>query len=88
MLVGIWEHGLGSWEQVKVDKALDLGGKIRQNASRKPQSKYLDVRTGYLLRTLPRKAQQGKVVKKKKLKKVTTTKESSDDSNRCTKVKK
>ena len=46
MLVGIWEHGLGSWEQVKVDKALDLGGKIRQNASRKPQSKYLDVRTG------------------------------------------
>merc|ERR1719348_839209 len=66
LLVGIWEHGLGSWEQVKADKALDLGGKILLNASCKPQSKHLDVRAAYLLRMLQRKAQQGKVVKKKK----------------------
>merc|ERR1712176_1353430 len=52
LLVGIWEHGLGSWEQVKADKALDLGGKILLNASCKPQSKHLDVRAAYLLRTL------------------------------------
>merc|ERR1719435_190977 len=82
LLVGIWEHGLGSWEQVKADKALDLGGKILLNASCKPQSKHLDVRAGYLLRMLQRKAQQGKVVKKKKLKKVTKTKESADDPNK------
>merc|ERR1712083_194771 len=62
LLVGIWEHGLGSWEQVKADRALDLGGKILLNASCKPQSKHLDVRAGYLLRMLQRKAQQGKKV--------------------------
>merc|ERR1711892_764803 len=44
LLVGIWEHGLGSWEQVKADKDLDLGGKILLNASCKPQSKHLDVK--------------------------------------------
>merc|ERR1719195_1082884 len=82
LLVGIWEHGLGSWEQIKADKALDLSGKILLNASCKPQSKHLDVRAGYLLRMLQRKAQQGKVVKKKKLKKVTKTKESADDLNK------
>merc|ERR1719481_980029 len=65
LLVGIWEHGLGSWEQVKADKALDLGGKILLNASCKPQSKHLDVRAAYLLRMLQRKAQQGKEDKKK-----------------------
>merc|ERR1712083_144975 len=82
LLVGIWEHGLGSWEHVKADRALDLGGKILLNASCKPQSKHLDVRAGYLLRMLQRKAQQGKAVKKKKLKKITKTKESADDPNK------
>merc|ERR1711892_730852 len=82
LLVGIWEHGLGSWEQVKADKDLDLGGKILLNASCKPQSKHLDVRAAYLLRMLQRKAQQGKVVKKKKMKKVSKTKESTDDPNK------
>merc|ERR1719341_3183568 len=82
LLVGIWEHGLGSWEQVKADKALDLGGKILLNASCKPQSKHLDVRAGYLLRMLQRKAQQGKPIKKKKLKKVSKAKESTDDPNK------
>merc|ERR1711892_866127 len=82
LLVVIWEHGLGSWEQVKADKDLDLGGKILLNASCKPQSKHLDVRAAYLLRMLQRKAQQGKVVKKKKMKKVSKTKESTDDPNK------
>merc|ERR1711915_417713 len=43
LLVGIWEHGLGSWEQIKAATALDLSGKILLNASCKPQSKHLDV---------------------------------------------
>merc|ERR1712128_319277 len=82
LLVGIWEHGLGSWEQLKADRALDLGGKILLNASCKPQAKHLDVRAAYLLRMLQRKAQQGKVVKKKKMKKVSKAKESTDDPNK------
>merc|ERR1712168_416150 len=77
LLVGIWEHGLGSWEQVKADKALDLGGKILLNASCKPQSKHLDVRAAYLLRMLQRKSQVDKPEKKKKPK--ATIKESSED---------
>merc|ERR1719347_2579107 len=52
LLLGIYEHGLGSWEQVKADKNLGLGDKILLNASCKPQSKHLDVRAAYLLRTL------------------------------------
>lgn len=82
LLVGIWEHGLGSWEQIKADKVLDLSGKILLNASCKPQSKHLDVRAGYLLRMLQRKAQQGKIVKKKKVKKPMKVKDSNDDLNK------
>jgi len=52
LLLGIYEHGLGSWEQVKSDKNLGLGDKILLNASCKPQSKHLDVRAAYLLRSL------------------------------------
>merc|ERR1712240_284156 len=81
LLVGIYLHGLGSWEHMKSDKSLDLGGKILLNASCKPQEKHLDVRAAYLLRSLKKKAQQGKVVKKKKMKKVSKTKESTDDPN-------
>jgi len=77
LLLGIFEHGLGSWEQVKSDRDLDLGGKILLNASCKPQSKHLDVRAAYLLRMLQRKSQVDKPEKKKKPK--ATIKESSED---------
>merc|ERR1712050_347856 len=60
LLVGIWEHGLGSWEQVKVDKGLGLGDKILLNASCKPQSKHLDVRAAYLLRTIGKMMEKAK----------------------------
>merc|ERR1711892_1089231 len=82
LLVGIWEHGLGSWEQLKADRALDLGGKILLNASCKPQAKHLDVRAAYLLRMLQRKSQQGKIGKQKKQKKVSKLKETVDDPNK------
>merc|ERR1711994_48069 len=52
LLVGIYLHGLGSWEQIKSDKSLELNGKILLNASCKPQEKHLDVRAAYLLRSL------------------------------------
>merc|ERR1719402_859276 len=66
LLVGIYEHGLGSWEQVKADKELALGDKILLNASCKPQAKHLDTRAAYLLRAIAKKC--GK--EKKKVKKV------------------
>ena len=63
LLAGIYEHGLGSWEQVKADRELGLDGKILLNASCKPQTKHLDVRAGYLLRVLSRL--EGKTKSKK-----------------------
>merc|ERR1711988_1778484 len=56
LLIGIYLHGLGSWEQIKSDKSLELSGKILLNASCKPQEKHLDVRAAYLLRMLKKKA--------------------------------
>merc|ERR1719284_1175227 len=59
LLVGIYIYGLGSWEAIKSDKSLELGGKILLNASCKPQEKHLDVRAGYLLRSLKKEATKG-----------------------------
>merc|ERR1719239_1707789 len=69
LLVGIYEHGLGSWEQVKSDKVLELGDKILLNASCKPQAKHLDTRAAYLLRMLARVSKETKEKRKKKSKK-------------------
>merc|ERR1711874_298204 len=69
LLVGIYEHGLGSWEQVKSDKLLELGDKILLNASCKPQAKHLDTRAAYLLRMLARVSKETKEKRKKKSKK-------------------
>merc|ERR1719195_1122364 len=52
LLLGIYLYGLGSWEQIKSDRSLELSGKILLNASCKPQEKHLDVRAAYLLRSL------------------------------------
>merc|ERR1719220_153775 len=85
LLVGIYEHGLGSWEQIKSDKSLELSGKILLNASCKPQEKHLDVRAAYLLRMMKRKTQEGKEKGKTAPKKKTVTanedKETDDDPN-------
>merc|ERR1712013_375362 len=62
LLVGIYEHGLGSWEQVK-------GDKILLNASCKPQAKHLDTRAAYLLRMLAKASKETKEKRKKKSKK-------------------
>merc|ERR1711970_509057 len=69
LLVGIYEHGLGSWEQVKSDKELELGDKILLNASCKPQIKHLDTRAAYLLRMLAKVSKETKEKRKKKSKK-------------------
>merc|ERR1719330_855293 len=59
LLIGIYCYGLGSWEQIKSDRSLELSGKILLNASCKPQEKHLDVRAAYLLRCLKKKATEG-----------------------------
>merc|ERR1711962_1492838 len=64
LLVGIYEHGLGSWEQVKSDKMLDRGDKILLNASCKPQAKHLDTRAAYLLRMLAKASKETKEKRK------------------------
>merc|ERR1712008_629263 len=66
LLVGIYEHGLGSWEQVKSDKQLELGDKMLLNASCKPQAKHLDTRAAYLLRMLARVSKEETKEKRKK----------------------
>merc|ERR1712110_1149625 len=69
LLMSIYEHGLGSWEQVKSDKLLELGDKILLNASCKPQAKHLDTRAAYLLRMLARASKETKEKRKEKSKK-------------------
>merc|ERR1711972_57363 len=91
LLVGIFLYGLGSWEQIKSDKSLELSGKILLNASCKPQEKHLDVRAGYLLRMLKRKTQDSKGKEKAPPKKKSVAaneeKETDDDPNKQFKSK-
>ena len=75
LLVGIYLHGLGSWEHMKSDKSLDLGGKILLNASCKPQEKHLDVRAAYLLRSLKKKSEIDETKPAPKKKKAASAKE-------------
>merc|ERR1711936_344538 len=86
LLIGIYCYGLGSWEQIKSDRSLELSGKILLNASCKPQEKHLDVRAAYLLRMMKRKTQEGKekekgkTAPKKKTVTATEDKETEDDA--------
>ncbi|XP_064474834.1 chromodomain-helicase-DNA-binding protein 1-like isoform X2 [Ornithodoros turicata] len=53
LLRGIYEHGMGSWEAMKMDSSLGLGDKILPDASEaKPQGKHLQSRADYLLKLL------------------------------------
>lgn len=52
MLCGIYEYGMGSWEQVKGDPALSLGDKILLDGDLKPQAKQLEARAQYLLKLI------------------------------------
>ena len=52
LLCGIYEYGMGSWEQIKSDPALNLGDKILLDGDLKPQGKQLEARAQYLLRLI------------------------------------
>lgn len=52
LLCGIYQYGIGSWEQMKLDPTLKLTDKILLNDTRKPQAKQLQTRAEYLLKII------------------------------------
>lgn len=52
LLRGIYEYGMGSWELMKGDPALNLDDKILLGEDSKPQAKHLESRAQYLLKLL------------------------------------
>ncbi|XP_060646397.1 chromodomain-helicase-DNA-binding protein 1 isoform X2 [Drosophila nasuta] len=52
LLRGIYQYGIGSWEQMKLDPTLKLSEKILLNDTRKPQTKHLQSRAEYLLKII------------------------------------
>ncbi|CAK9826197.1 Chromodomain-helicase-DNA-binding protein 1 [Anthophora retusa] len=51
LLRGIYQHGMGSWEAIKMDNSLKLGDKLLPNGS-KLQLKKINARAEYLLKVL------------------------------------
>ncbi|XP_047245697.1 chromodomain-helicase-DNA-binding protein 2 isoform X2 [Girardinichthys multiradiatus] len=53
LLLGIYEHGFGNWDQLKTDPDLQLAEKILpDDPNKKPQGKQLQARAEYLLKLL------------------------------------
>lgn len=48
---GIYQHGMGSWEAIKMDESFKLGDKILTNGS-KAEIKRIQARGEYLLKIL------------------------------------
>ena len=64
MLVGVYEHGLGNWENIRDDLNLGLSGKILPaDSGAKPQASHLQTRAEYLLKLI-----QGEAAEKMKMK--------------------
>lgn len=57
LLKGIYIHGMGSWEAIKMDESLKLGDKILINGS-KAQIKRIQTRGEYLLKILKKQMDQ------------------------------
>uniref|UniRef100_A0A1I8ERU5 DNA helicase n=1 Tax=Wuchereria bancrofti TaxID=6293 RepID=A0A1I8ERU5_WUCBA len=78
LLKGIYQYGLGSWEEIKMDPSYGLAEKVRvffmiwlKDKSKKPQSKHIQARAEYLLKYLARstKATENTSTRMKPLKK-------------------
>ncbi|CAL1263193.1 unnamed protein product [Larinioides sclopetarius] len=54
LLKGVYEHGMGNWESIKMDYTLGLVDKILPDGEQKPQAKNLQARCDYLLKVLKR----------------------------------
>lgn len=66
LLQGIYQYGMGSWEQIKMDPSLGIGDKILSNENKKPQAKHLQSRAEYLLKVLKRQLEMKKGISKPK----------------------
>ncbi|XP_067621810.1 chromodomain-helicase-DNA-binding protein 1 isoform X2 [Eurosta solidaginis] len=65
LLCGIYQYGIGSWEQMKMDPSLKLTEKILFNDARKPQAKHLQSRAEYLLKIIKKNVELKKGVQRK-----------------------
>lgn len=66
LLIGIYQYGMGSWEQMKMDPSLEISDKILANEDKKPQAKHLQTRAEYLLKILKKNMDLKKGVTKPK----------------------
>lgn len=66
LLQGIYQYGMGSWEQIKMDPSLGIGDKILSNENKKPQAKHLQSRAEYLLKVLKKQLEIKKGISKPK----------------------
>lgn len=64
LLIGIYQYGMGSWEMMKMDPALELSDKILANGDAKPQAKHLQTRAEYLLKVMRKNLEMRKNGKK------------------------
>ncbi|XP_017464823.1 PREDICTED: chromodomain-helicase-DNA-binding protein 1 [Rhagoletis zephyria] len=68
LLCGIYQYGIGSWEQMKMDPSLKLTEKILFNDARKPQAKHLQSRAEYLLKIIKKNVELKKGTQRKQRK--------------------
>ncbi|XP_046601523.1 chromodomain-helicase-DNA-binding protein 1 isoform X1 [Neodiprion lecontei] len=99
LLRGIYHHGMGSWEAIKLDANYKLGDKILPHNDSKPQVKQLNTRAEYLLKVLKkqmdlklgvtrtRKPRKPKEVKTVITKEIVEENDSSGDENKKLKLK-
>lgn len=66
LLQGIYQYGMGSWEQIKMDPSLGISDKILSNENKKPQAKHLQSRAEYLLKILKKQLESKKGITKPK----------------------
>lgn len=75
LLLGIYQYGMGSWEQIKMDPSLGIGDKILANEDKKPQAKHLQSRAEYLLKVIKKQIELKKgIMKPKRQRKTRETK--------------
>ncbi|XP_077966763.1 chromodomain-helicase-DNA-binding protein 1-like isoform X2 [Styela clava] len=60
LLIGIYEYGMGSWEQIQSDTSLQLSRKILRPNNEKPQAKQLQSRVEYLMKLLRKTKELGR----------------------------
>ncbi|KAL5259223.1 hypothetical protein ACHWQZ_G009620 [Mnemiopsis leidyi] len=82
LLIGVYEHGLGSWDKIISDAKLNLADKVFPSDSEgKPRQEHLQTRAEYLLKNLPKLTTKSptKAPKKKEKREKKKKKEPDED---------